>query len=157
MNLDLDVRAKHGFEELLDSIKGSVIVLHRTTEEASVELNRNCSAPEEAIQHFVALIHYRLTRMVIMSGNGEMKVTLDDIRQKFDALCSGEESREAIADFASRAREANDTRALEMEPEHKKKIWDAIMYLTGVDLKDSPNSYLHINADFEEFRKRLGI
>jgi hypothetical protein len=56
LNVDLDVRAKHGLEELLDSIKGSVIVLHRTTEEASVELNRNCSTPEEAIQHFVALI-----------------------------------------------------------------------------------------------------
>jgi hypothetical protein len=39
----------------------------------------------------------------ISLGRGDMKVTLDDIRKKFDALESGEESREDIADFAFRA------------------------------------------------------
>jgi hypothetical protein len=52
----------------------------------------------------------------ISLGPGDMKITPDDIRKKFNALESGEESREDIADFAFRAIKANDARTLEMEP-----------------------------------------
>jgi adenylyl- and sulfurtransferase ThiI len=73
-----------------------------------------------------------------------MKVTLDDIRKKFDALESGQESREEISDFAFRAMKADDVRTLEMEPACQDKIWKAILYLLGVDLKntDNPDGYL---------------
>jgi hypothetical protein len=67
-----------------------------------------------------------------------MKVTLGDIRKKFDALQSGGESREEVADFALRAMQADDAGTLEMEPVFSDKIWKAIIYLSGVDLKDTP-------------------
>lgn len=39
----------------------------------------------------------------------------------------------------------------------EKKIWNAIGYLTGVDLKNSPESYFHSIDDFIEFRKELEL
>jgi hypothetical protein len=86
-----------------------------------------------------------------------MKVTLDDIREKFDALVSGAGSREEVADFALRAMQADDAGTLEMEAVFSDKIWEAIVYLSGVDLRDSPRSYLHSIANFVEARQNLGI
>ena len=86
-----------------------------------------------------------------------MKITLDDIRQKFDALGGGTESREEIADFATRAMEADDAGSLEMESAFADKIWKAITYLSGVDLKDEPDRYLHSMGDFAEARRGLGV
>ena len=86
-----------------------------------------------------------------------MKVTLGDIRKKFDALQSGGESREEVADFALRAMQADDAGTLEMEPVFSDKIWKAIIYLSGVDLKDTPRTYLHSVANFVEVREGLGI
>lgn len=86
-----------------------------------------------------------------------MKVTLQDIQTKLEALISGLESREDIADFATQAMEANDSRTLEMERGYSDKIWDAILYMSGVDLKDEPDRYLHSVRDFAEYRSGLGI
>jgi adenylyl- and sulfurtransferase ThiI len=86
-----------------------------------------------------------------------VKVTLEDIRGKFNALENGEESREEIANFAIQAIKADDAQSLEMESNFSDKIWKAIIYLSGVDLKDSPDAYFHSIANFVEFRGRLGI
>ena len=86
-----------------------------------------------------------------------MNITLDVIRQKFDALRDGTESREEIADFAARAMEADDAGSLEMEAAYADRIWKAIVYLSGVDLKDLPDRYLHSIYDFAEARSRLGL
>lgn len=86
-----------------------------------------------------------------------MKITLDDIRQKFDALAGEAESREEIADFAVRAMEADDAGSLEMEPAFADKIWKSILYLSGIDLKDEPDRYLHSTGDFAEARRGLGV
>ncbi len=86
-----------------------------------------------------------------------MKITLDDIRQKFDALNGETESREEIADFATRAMEADDAGSLEMEPAFADKIWKSLLYLSGVDLKDEPDRYLHSTGDFAEARRGLGV
>ncbi|MBW2570682.1 MAG: DNA-binding protein [Deltaproteobacteria bacterium] len=63
-------------------------------------------------------------------------------------------SREEISDWARILREAEDNSNLYYEPrEAEKKIWDAILYLEGVDLKDGPDTYLHINEDFNKYYK----
>jgi hypothetical protein len=90
-------------------------------------------------------------------GNGEMQVTLKDIQDKFDALNCGSQPREAIAEYAMRAMEADDAGSLEIENNFSEKIWQAIVYLSGVDLQSEPNVYLHTANDFVDARRKLGV
>jgi len=87
-----------------------------------------------------------------------MQVTLQDIQGTFAELESGSKSREEIADFAGRAMKADDGGLLRMAPSSEAaRIWRAITYLSGVDIKESPESYLHCIEDFIEFRASIGI
>ncbi|UWU16985.1 hypothetical protein N2599_29725 (plasmid) [Rhizobium sullae] len=86
-----------------------------------------------------------------------MNIDLNQIRDKFDGLCSGSASREEVARFASRAIEADDIGKLHMEKSNEAKIWEAILYLSGVDLMDVPGEYLHTVSDFENARRELGV
>jgi hypothetical protein len=87
-----------------------------------------------------------------------MKVTLHDIQKTFAELESGSKSREEIADFASGAMRSDDAGLLQMEPTTEaSRIWRAITYLSGVDIKEPPESYLHCVEDFIEFRNTIGI
>lgn len=86
-----------------------------------------------------------------------MKITLADIQSKFDALCGGATSRETIASFAASSMRADDAGELEMEAGFEEKIWNAIIYLSGVDLENSPSEYLHSLDDFVQARIELGV
>ncbi len=87
-----------------------------------------------------------------------MVVRLSDVQQAFDALLAETRSREEISDWARMLRIANDEGQLTFEPVSlRDKIWRAVTYLEGVDLKDSPTTYLHVLGDFTEFRSRMGI
>ncbi|WP_455872865.1 hypothetical protein [Rhizobium yanglingense] len=50
-----------------------------------------------------------------------MNIDLNQIRDKFDGLCSGSASREEIASFASRAIEADDIGTLHLEKSNESK------------------------------------
>ena len=85
-----------------------------------------------------------------------MKVSLTEVVNIFDGLISGELSREDASDWAKKRQEAEDAGDLEYEPATKEReIWDAVLYLEGVDLKDSPDTYLHISDDFRDYKNRL--
>jgi len=56
LNVDLDLRAQSGLEELLKSLGSSVVVLHQSKHEASVELVSEFGTLEETAANFVALI-----------------------------------------------------------------------------------------------------
>ena len=85
-----------------------------------------------------------------------MKISLNEIIHAFDDLIREKKSREEIASWALKLLLSNDESDLIYEPSsEEKKIWDAIKYLTGVDLKNSPKSYFHSIDDFIEFRKKL--
>jgi len=86
-----------------------------------------------------------------------MKVTLEDIRDKFDALCGGDVAREEISAFATKAMSADDIGELEMDAAHSDIIWESLTYLLGVDLQTEPGIYLHSIEDFEETKERLGL
>jgi hypothetical protein len=99
-------------------------------------------------------------------GNGEMIVTIDDIRQKFDDLISERTSREEIASFASQAMMAEDQHLLILLPHFEKlRIFGAILYLSGVDLldfgedyqRDAKGTYLHSIENFVDYRKSFGL
>ena len=84
-----------------------------------------------------------------------MEITLSEISEKFDLLCGDGAARGDVAAFAVRAMEASDL--LRMEEAHKAAIWGAILYFSGVDLRVQPDEYLHVAADFEDARHRLGV
>ncbi|WP_245292256.1 hypothetical protein [Methylobacterium tarhaniae] len=96
-----------------------------------------------------------LMSIVITLGSGEMKVTLEEMRDKFDALCQEIISREELSAFAAKAMAADDIGELEMDSAHSDVIWDSIMYLLGVDLQTEPGIYLHSIEDFEEAREKF--
>lgn len=85
-----------------------------------------------------------------------MKIRLVEVLGIFDDLISGNISREYASNWAEQRQGVEDSGNLEYEPATKEqKIWDAILYLEGVDLKDAPDSYLHTNEDFRDYRNKL--
>ena len=81
-----------------------------------------------------------------------MKISLDEVNSKFDSLLSESVSREEISDWARETREAHDAGSLDFSPpSEQSRIWDAILYLEGVDLKVGPQEYLHSTGDFRTF------
>lgn len=85
-----------------------------------------------------------------------MTITITDIQNAFDELETGAKTREEIAEFAVRAMKCDDQGVLKMEPlSESKRIWEAIKYLSGVDLREEPDTYLHSNQDFAIFREKM--
>ena len=76
-----------------------------------------------------------------------MNITINEIRLIFDKVLAGSISREDASRVAQSCRECSDKSELIVIPESdRSRVWDAITFLYGVDLKDAPDSYLH-NAE----------
>ena len=87
-----------------------------------------------------------------------MKITIDDVSGVFDRLINGSITREAAAEWAQKAMSADDIGELTCYPKtEESRIWSAISYLSGVDLRASPEEYLHVIADFVAFRDEIGL
>jgi hypothetical protein len=87
-----------------------------------------------------------------------MKISLNEIKQAFDFLIKEKKSREELASWAQKFQLAEDDGELEYDPPNEEdKIWRAITYLMGVDLKDTDGSYLHSVENFIDFRKKMEI
>ena len=87
-----------------------------------------------------------------------MKISLQDVEKWFDFLINEEKPREDVANWAQNLMFANDEGVLEYDPStDKKKTWNGIKYLVGVDLKNADGSYLHTKEDFIQYRKEKNI
>lgn len=87
-----------------------------------------------------------------------MVVTAADISEQFDALLSGERTREEIEGWAEERMYAADAGALRYEPPaEEQRLWGAITYLLGVGLRVAPGAYLHSPEDFLAFRRETDI
>lgn len=87
-----------------------------------------------------------------------MLVPLEDVRTKFDQLITGALSREEVANWAHGVRSSDDVEPLTYEPiDLSSIIWQALIYLEGVDLRESPYEYLHTVDDFKRKRLYLGL
>ena len=87
-----------------------------------------------------------------------MKVSFHEVGPLFEQLLAGSVSREFASSWARRVRQAEDAGTLVYEPaglEHR--LWEAIQFLEGVDLRDSPDSYLHVTADMLAARSKLDL
>ena len=84
-----------------------------------------------------------------------MKVTLTDVRTMFEKVLTGEVTREAADRWAySIIQESESGNLSYSPPEDEKKIWSGILYLYGIDSKDSPNNYLHTLDDIHKAMKQ---
>jgi hypothetical protein len=87
-----------------------------------------------------------------------MIISLNEIKQAFDLLIKEKKSREEIANWASKLLFAHDDQLLEFDPPiEKRKIWEGIKYLMGVDLLDIDGTYLHSKESFIQYRKENGF
>ncbi len=85
-----------------------------------------------------------------------MKVFLEEIQQVFDDLIDGKKSREEVAAWAYIRESVNDYHDLEYDPPYEEsRIWESLLYLVGVDLKDIDGSYLHSVENFIEFKREM--
>ena len=86
-----------------------------------------------------------------------MVVTSNDITERFDELIQGARSRESIEQWAIELMKAEDSRQLHYDPPaDEKRIWQAVLYLTGVGLCDG-QSHLHSIENFEVYRRQNGF
>ena len=82
-----------------------------------------------------------------------MDIDLHAIRSQFDVVLAGSVARETVSDWAKALREGNDRQELTITPESdRSRIWKAILFLEGVDMKDAPDSYLHNAQDISRER-----
>ena len=56
LNVDLDIQSRAGLDELISLLSSSVIVLHKTQHEASVELNESYTSLEDTVVGWINLI-----------------------------------------------------------------------------------------------------
>jgi len=85
-----------------------------------------------------------------------IKVSLEEINNKFDELIDEKTSREEVSNWASKRMFAHDDDLLEFHPtEYRPVIWRGIKYLIGVDLLNPDGSYFHVKDDFIDYKNQL--
>lgn len=85
-----------------------------------------------------------------------MTITLEELKNIFSAVIRGDLSREEASDRAIELQQAADDNNLHYIPAEKEYLmWDAILFLLGVDLRSSPNEYLHNKTDIDLELKKL--
>ncbi len=86
----------------------------------------------------------------IISESGEKmgQPTKEEIINKLNMILQGKLSREDVADWASEY-------VMQDEPNIVDDIvWDFLQVVSGVDLKDSPEEYLHVEQDIKDWIKK---
>ena len=77
-----------------------------------------------------------------------MEIDLESVRAVFREVLAGRMTREAADRWAYGLVKHSETGSLSFVPEsEKKRIWDGITYLYGVDSMDEPGEYLHTDED----------
>ncbi|PLR77510.1 DNA-binding protein [Bacillus sp. V3-13] len=67
--------------------------------------------------------------------------TVKDIIEKLELILKGKLSREEVADWASEYVMADDPSISD------EVVWEFLQIVSGVDLKDTPDEYLHWDPD----------
>lgn len=75
--------------------------------------------------------------------------TRDDLIEKLQHLCSGDETRVAIANWATSIIDDDSLRVTE------RSIWGVLVRLGAVDLPASDREFLYSVSDFENWKSEL--
>ncbi|GAA5587370.1 hypothetical protein Acal01_02538 [Acinetobacter calcoaceticus] len=80
-----------------------------------------------------------------------MKISLLDVQQVFNDLLNHKISRDDAEEWARKRMDALDNNDLTFDPPIKEElIWKAVIYLSGVGLKISPNKYMEDEIGIKE-------
>ena len=83
--------------------------------------------------------------------NDEMKISLLDVQQVFNDLLNHKISREDAEEWARKRMNALDNQDLTFDPPIKEQlIWKAVIYLSGIGLKISPDKYMEDEIGIKE-------
>jgi hypothetical protein len=85
-----------------------------------------------------------------------MRIHIQELKDVLRNVLDKKISREAASDWAFKLREAEDDNNLEYIPKDSEAlIWDGIKFVEGIDLKDTPNTYLHNEFDIQMFLQKF--
>lgn len=77
-----------------------------------------------------------------------MEIDLESVRDVFCDVLAGRMTREVADRWAYGLVQQSEAGTLIFVPEaEKRRIWDGIMYLYGVDSMEEPGKYLHTDED----------
>ncbi|WP_103865327.1 hypothetical protein [Aquimarina sp. I32.4] len=83
-------------------------------------------------------------------------INIKEIKSILEFILSDQISREEGSKLAFELRELSDNNLLDYSPKKDEDlIWEAILFIEGLDLKDSPNTYLHNEYDIKSYFKKL--
>lgn len=86
-----------------------------------------------------------------MVNNDEMKISLLDVQQVFNDLLNHKISRDDAEEWARKRMNALDNQDLTFDPPIKEQlIWKAVIYLSGIGLKISPDKYMEDEIGIKE-------
>ncbi len=81
----------------------------------------------------------------------EMKISLLDVQQVFNDLLNHKISRDDAEEWARKRMNALDNQDLIFDPPIKEELlWKAVIYLSGVGLKISPDMYMEDDISIKE-------
>ncbi|HYX39736.1 MAG TPA: hypothetical protein VE954_42115 [Oligoflexus sp.] len=88
-----------------------------------------------------------------------MNITLSEVKNIFEKLLNGTIRREEADRWAHNIIMESERGHLTFSPTaDQEKIWAGIMYLYGVDTRDSPEEYLHTTEDIRAaMLEKLGL
>jgi hypothetical protein len=79
--------------------------------------------------------------IILESGEKMSQPTREEIIDKLKMILLGKLTREEVADWASEY-------VMQDEPNiSDETVWELLQTVSGVDLKDSPDEYLHVEQD----------
>lgn len=80
-----------------------------------------------------------------------MQPTKEEILSRFKLILQGRISREEVADWASEY-------VMQDSPDiTDETVWDLLLIACGVDLKDSPDEYLHDEQNIKGWIKEFSV
>jgi len=83
--------------------------------------------------------------------NDEMKICLLDVQEVFKDLLNHKISRDDAEEWARKRMNALDNQDLTFDPPiNEELLWKAIIYLSGVGLKISPDKYIEDEVGIKE-------
>ena len=88
-----------------------------------------------------------------------MEIDIESVRNVFRDVLTGQMTREHADRWAYSLIQQSEAGTLTFVPESdKKRIWDGIMYLYGVDVLEGPGEYLHTDEDIRSaMHNKVGL
>ncbi|MGY3835753.1 hypothetical protein ACWNPK_00790 [Bacillus atrophaeus] len=93
----------------------------------------------------ILLINHLILEYVVIKLSGPK---LMECTNKIKSVLNGQTTREEVSDWAGTYVYTDDP---EVEDD---RVWDMLILLSGIDLKDSPEAYLHSTDDLNDWIKQ---